>query len=64
MVAETRTVSNQLACAKQVDAFAAAVDGKAKFPTPGEEGWRNQEILDSAYRSMKSRRTEDVRTVI
>jgi predicted dehydrogenase len=60
VVVETKTVSNQLAYARQVDAFAAAVDGKAEFPIPGEEGWRNQQILDAAYRSMKSGKTEDV----
>jgi len=59
-VAETTTVSNQLAYALQVDAFAAAVEGKAPFPIPGEEGFRNQKILDAAYRSMKSGQTEDV----
>jgi len=63
-VVEAKTVSNQLAYARQVDAFAAAVEGKAAFPIPGEEGWRNQEILDAAYKSMKSGRTEDVRNVI
>jgi predicted dehydrogenase len=60
---ETRTVSNRLAYALQVDAFADAVEGKAAFPIPGEEGWRNQEILDAAYRSMKSGKTEDVRNL-
>jgi 1,5-anhydro-D-fructose reductase (1,5-anhydro-D-mannitol-forming) len=59
-VAETKTVSNQLAYARQVDAFAAAVEGKSEFPIPGEEGWRNQQILDAAYRSMQSGRTEDI----
>ena len=63
-VVETDTVSNQLAYARQVDTFAAAVEGKTEFPIPGEEGWRNQEILDAAYRSMKSGQTEDVRSVI
>src|ERR1700674_267824 len=62
-VVETKTVSNQLAYARQVDAFAAAVEGKAQFPIPGEEGLRNQLILDVAYRSMKSGQTEDVRSV-
>ncbi len=61
-VLDTKTVSNQLAYALQVDAFAAAVEGKAEFPIPGEEGWRNQEILDAAYRSMKSGKTESVRS--
>jgi 1,5-anhydro-D-fructose reductase (1,5-anhydro-D-mannitol-forming) len=63
-VVETKTFSNRLAYARQVDAFAAAVEGKTEFPIPGEEGLRNQEILDAAYRSMKSGRTEDVRKVV
>jgi len=62
-VVETHTVSNQLAYARQVDAFAVAVEGKAEFPIPGEEGWRNQQILDAAYRSMKTGQTEEVRTL-
>ena len=62
-VVETVEVSNRLAYARQVDAFAAAVEGKTKFPVPGEEGWQNQEILDAAYRSLKSGRTEDVAQV-
>jgi len=62
-VVESQTVSNRLAYALQVDAFANAVEGKAEFPIPGEEGWRNQEILDAAYRSMKSGRTEAVPNV-
>jgi predicted dehydrogenase len=49
-----------MAYARQVDAFAAAVEGKSRFPVPGEEGWQNQEILDAAYRSMLSGKTEDV----
>jgi predicted dehydrogenase len=62
-VVETETVSNQDAYARQVDAFASAVEGKSQFPVPGEEGWQNQEILDAAYRSMKSGRSEQVRPV-
>jgi 1,5-anhydro-D-fructose reductase (1,5-anhydro-D-mannitol-forming) len=60
-VVESSTVSNEIAYARQVDAFAAAVEGKAEFPIPGEEGWRNQQILDAAYRSIKSGRAEDVK---
>jgi len=52
-----------MAYARQVDAFAAAVEGKSRFPVPGEEGWQNQEILDAAYRSMQSGKTEDVAQV-
>jgi predicted dehydrogenase len=60
---ETETVLNKHAYARQVDAFADAVEKKAEFPVPGEEGWRNQEILDAAYRSMQSGRTEEVRQI-
>jgi 1,5-anhydro-D-fructose reductase (1,5-anhydro-D-mannitol-forming) len=59
-VAESQTVSNDLAYALQVDAFADAVEGKAKFPIPGEEGWQNQEILDAALRSIRSGKAETV----
>lgn len=59
-VIETETVSNRDAYARQVDMFSAAIEGKADFPAPGEEGWQNQEILDAAYRSLKSGRAEDV----
>jgi predicted dehydrogenase len=53
------TVSNQLAYARQVDAFAAAVEGREVFPVPGQEGWRNQLILDAAYRSLSSGKSEE-----
>jgi len=51
---------NKLAYALQVDAFADAIQGKSQFLAPGEEGWRNQEILDAALRSMQSGRIETV----
>ena len=51
---ETEQVSNHLAYARQVDSFADAVEGRAPFPVPGEEGWNNQLILDAAYRSIKT----------
>jgi predicted dehydrogenase len=57
-------VSNQLAYALQVDAFADWMDGKSQFPAPGEEGWQNQEILDAALRSIKSGRAEAVPRVL
>jgi predicted dehydrogenase len=59
-VTETENVSNHYAYARQVDAFAAAAEGNAKFPVPGEEGWQNQLILDAAYRGLKSGKVEEV----
>jgi predicted dehydrogenase len=61
-LATEETVSNQLAYARQVDAFAAAVEGREEFPVPGREGWQNQIILDAAYRSLSSGRSEPVTT--
>ena len=57
---EMETVSNHLAYIKQVDAFADAVENKAEFPVPAEEGWQNQVILDAATRSSTSGRVEEV----
>jgi 1,5-anhydro-D-fructose reductase (1,5-anhydro-D-mannitol-forming) len=48
---EKEEVSNHLAYARQFDAFALAVRGQTAFPAPAEEGLRNQQVLDAAYRS-------------
>ena len=59
-VVQRDEVSNHLAYALQVDAFADWMGGKAQFRAPGEEGWQNQEILDAALRSVKNGRAESV----
>ena len=59
-VLERREVSNTLAYAEQVDAFASAVEEGRDFVIPGEEGWKNQLVLDAAFRSAKSGRVENV----
>jgi predicted dehydrogenase len=56
----SETVSNRFAYGLQVDSFARAVKGKAPFPVPGEQGWQNQTILDAAYRSLESRKAENL----
>jgi predicted dehydrogenase len=61
--AAEETVSNELAYARQVDAFAAAVEGREGFPVPGWQGWRNQIILDAAYRSLSSGKSEEVQMI-
>lgn len=57
------TVSNQMAYARQVDSFSAALEGGVAFPAPGEEGLRNQVILDAAYRSMASSKTATIMAI-
>jgi predicted dehydrogenase len=59
-LAAEESVSNRLAYATQVDAFAAAVEGGPPFPVTGRDGWQNQIILDAAYRSMFSGDTEQM----
>jgi predicted dehydrogenase len=61
---EAEVVSNQLAYARQVDAFAAAVEGDSAFPVSGEQGWQNQEVLDAAFRSLKSGKIEEVPRIV
>ena len=62
-IVETETVSNQSAYAMMLDSFADSLEGKGTFPVPGVEGWKNQEILDAAYRSLRSASKETVRHV-
>ena len=59
-VIDRREVSNAQAYAAQVDAFAAAMEEGRAFEIPGEEGLRNQLVLDAAFRSVKSGRVERV----
>ena len=56
----TTTVSNAEAYGAQVDSFADALEGRAAFPAPATAGLVNQEILDAAFRSLKTGRTENV----
>lgn len=53
-------LSNHLSYTRQVEAFAASIEGKSAFPTSGENGWQNQLVLDAAYRSMHSGKMESV----
>ncbi len=57
---ESREVSNADAYAAQLDAFAAAIEEGRDFEIPGEEGLKNQLILDAAFRSVRSRNAEGV----
>lgn len=57
-IVEKKEVFNERAYTAQVEAFAAAVEAAKPFEIPGEEGLRNQLILDAIFRSVKSRKTE------
>ena len=57
---ERSIVSNSDSYGLQVDAFAEALQGGREFPALASQGLKNQQILDAAFRSIKSGRTEDV----
>jgi len=44
--------------ARLVDAFALAIEQRTPFSIPGEEGLRNQLVLEAAYRSIQTGRAE------
>ena len=62
-IVERTEVSNHDAYALQLDAFAAAIEDGRPFLISGEDGLRNQLILDAAFRSIKSGKTEAVDAV-
>lgn len=44
----------------QAEAFADAIEKGSAFDAPGEDGLRNQQVLDAAFRSVKSGKMEPV----
>ena len=50
----TEQVSNDRTYADQVDAFALHIEQAIPFAAPATEGLRNQQVIDAAYRSIKS----------
>lgn len=59
-VVETELLTNDMTYARQVDAFSIAVETGRPFEIPGEEGLRNQLIIDAAYRSIRTGNIEAV----
>jgi len=59
-IVERTEVSNDDAYTLQLDAFAAAIEERRGFLISGEEGLRNQLVLDAAFRSIKSGKTESL----
>ncbi|HYH00818.1 MAG TPA: Gfo/Idh/MocA family oxidoreductase [Terriglobales bacterium] len=53
-IAESWQFRNANAYARMLDSFSDWVEGREEFVAPGEEGWRNQLIIDAAYESARS----------
>lgn len=56
-IAERTEVSNDDAYTLQLDAFAAAIEERGQVLISGEDGLRNQQVLDAAFRSIQLGRT-------
>jgi len=56
----TERVSNDRTYADQVDAFALHIEQAIPFAAPATEGLRNQQVIDAAYRSIKSGQRETI----
>ena len=50
----SETVSNSDGYIRMLDGFAGAMAGESEFLATGEDGVRNQRILDAAYASWRS----------
>ncbi len=59
-IVEQLEVSNANAYTTQVEEFAAAIESGQPFVIPGEEGVKNQKILDAIFRSVKSGQVERI----
>lgn len=57
-VIDSQRVSNTDAYSKMLDAFSAAIDGHGNYAAMGEDGLKNQLVLDAAYASWRSGRKE------
>ncbi len=53
-------VSNADAYSRMLDAFSARVEGRGEYRATGDDGIRNQQVLDAAFRSWHSGHREEI----
>jgi predicted dehydrogenase len=61
-VTTSETVSNADGYSRMLDSFAAAVAGREEFLATGEDGLRNQRVLDAAYAAWRSGSRQEILT--
>jgi predicted dehydrogenase len=57
-VLDSRQVTNADAYCRMLDGFSGAMEGRGSYLAPGEDGLKNQYVLDAAYASWQSGRKE------
>jgi predicted dehydrogenase len=59
-IVDRQQVTNDTAYSHMIDAFSAAIEGKAAYAAPGSDAMHNQRMLDAAYASLRSGCKESV----
>ncbi|MES2220078.1 MAG: Gfo/Idh/MocA family oxidoreductase [Acidobacteriota bacterium] len=59
-VLDSKQVTNADGYCRMLDGFSDAVEGRGSYRAPGEDGLNNQRVLDAAYASWQSGRTETI----
>jgi predicted dehydrogenase len=59
-VLDNRQVTNADAYCRMLDGFSDAIEGRGSYRAPGEDGLKNQRVLDAAYASWQSGRKETI----
>lgn len=62
-VMDSQQVTNADAHTRMLDAFSAAVQGRGSYRAMGEDGLKNQQVLDAAYASWHSGKKEVLSTL-
>ncbi len=59
-VKSQEVLDNSDAYSRMLDAFSSTVEGRGSFASPGDDGVKNQRVLDAAFRSWQTGRRESV----
>lgn len=57
-IRDSKQVTNADAYCRMLDGFSDAIEGRGNYRAPGEDGLKNQRVLDAAYASWQSGRKE------
>jgi 1,5-anhydro-D-fructose reductase (1,5-anhydro-D-mannitol-forming) len=57
-VLDSHSVTNADAYCRMLDGFSNAIEGRGSYLAPGQDGLKNQQVLDAAYASWQSGRKE------
>jgi len=59
-IRDSEQVTNADSYCRMIDGFSDAIEGRGSYRAPGEDGLKNQRVLDAAYASWQSGRKETI----